>query len=515
MEAPPKPIPKKYIVLACLGGFLLLVVAVAWRPFWRKMYLKTLDDTTAAAEVRKDAAHKLLRSYTSECCAYFAERLGTTDTALREAVVYGLEALGKDRYNRLAPIEHLGDELTKTTDVPAKLLIIPALGRIAEALEKTKPPTKGEADLDEQRVPAIAKPLIAQSEPALGADVRKASLEVLSNLRAPGVCKQLLKIAIAEKTDIGTLARNGIAATAMPETAGELIKTLSSEDKLLAAEADRAFKNVRDSAKSTDLAPLVSDPSDIVRKTIVEALSTRKADPVVQKAIRIALADKVADIRLAAVKAIPITGIDIPEMLGVLVTDTDERVRIANAQTLEQLTDESTKLVVIEAFKQNLKGPTLEAYVKALGRRSSGIRDMKALAIVMPLLDDPKNSDETIHAALVLLTLNGQGADRATTRRGWSTQKWQQWYKTLVKRDERKTKALAQIDDCRKKGEDKSKYAQLMKITDAALEDLDKCSSMCDPDDPEDKPYFEGELKRATELRYLFQKSQALERPQQ
>ena len=58
----------------------------------------------------------------------------------------------------------------------------------------------------------------------------------LGNLQVSGVCKQLLKIAQSEKGELSDRARAGIAATALPDAAGELLKGSANTDKALAEE---------------------------------------------------------------------------------------------------------------------------------------------------------------------------------------------------------------------------------------------------------------------------------------
>jgi hypothetical protein len=271
---------------------------------------------------------------------------------------------------------------------------------------------------------------------------------------------------------------------------------------------------VRDSAKSSDLRPLLNpekNPPE-VRKEIVEALGKRQKDSVAQKSMQDALKDPLPNIRVLALKAIPVTGIELPQLLGTLVDDKDEAVRIENANTLAVLHDEDSKQVVLEAFTKNLQGKTLDAYIRALGQRSSGIRDMKALAIVMPLLDRPDAGDSSIREALVLLTINGMGSERAALRRSWSVAKWKGWYANLFKREALQKEALDTLNDCdRQRHAEKSEYKRLMEVTDVGLAKLEQCKAMCQPDDPEDEGFFDTKLKTFTEMRYLFQKSQPLD----
>ena len=353
-------------------------------------------------------------------------------------------------------------------------------------------------------------PMSAKKEPP---EVREAAVEALKDLHAPGVCQKLLELAKTETGNLRQMAFSGIVDTAMPEAIGDLLKTIGESDAELAGKAKHAFEIVRDSAKSADLFPLLDDPADNVRREIVEALSKRGGDGYAAKGITKALKDKIPEIRLLAVKAVPVTSISpidtMVEVLGALVTDSSEEVQLANAETLAQLSDEESRKVILEAFGKSLKGRTLEAYITALGRRSYG-KDLKAVGIVVPFLNKP-TLENSVREALMLLTLNNQPG-RDAQRRAWTAQKWKDWYAKIMERESKKDAALAKLQeiDQQKQG-DKGEYARLMKETDVQLKVLEKCEEMCDPDDPEDKAYFDDKLHKYTEMRYLFQKSQTLD----
>ncbi|MFH0939021.1 MAG: hypothetical protein V1899_07055 [Planctomycetota bacterium] len=514
LESKPQPIPLKFKIFATVAIVLILLVIVVWKPFWKQLYIQQLDNTAASVELRKSAALKLFNGYVSDAFAIFSVRLSESDANTCATALYGMQLVAKDRINGIKPLERLVEELGKC-DPGIKPLFVKTIAETCKVYQQLSR-SENEAKLDVERLQIIAKTMIPLTESDQKLEIRLACVEALQELSAPGVCQQMLKLASTEKGDLRDKALRNIAATALPEAVGDLLGVIASPDKLLAEEARRGFVMVRDSAKSSALRPLLNpekNPPE-VRREIVAALGKRSKDIVVQKSMQDALRDPLADIRILALKAIPVTGMLVTQLLGNLVDDPDETVRIENANTLAVLSDEDSRQVVIEAFTKNLQGKTLEAYVRALGRRSSGTRDMKALAMIMPLLERANVENSSILEALVLLTLNGQGAKRSELRRGWSVAKWKSWYANLIQREKLTKVALDQLYDCDKQRHaDKREYKRLMDLTDQGLEKLTQCKAMCQPDDPEDEKFFDTKLKSFTEMRYLFQKSQPLDLP--
>ncbi|MCY3023633.1 MAG: hypothetical protein NTW87_32030, partial [Planctomycetota bacterium] len=401
-------------------------------------------------------------------------------------------------------IERFKDAL-QGADTAGKLLYLKALSSIAQALAEQR----GEGKLAESKAKAETEsinktaqlliPLALQAN--LDLAVRSAAVDGLTTLRAPGVCKALLKLASAEKNGLRDKARGGIAPTALPDACGELLKAMAGADKDLAAIAKMAFVRVRDEAESRDLLPLVSDPSADVRREIVDALGKRRGDGIAAKGVTIALKDKVPDIRVLALKAIPCTGLDGPAtQLAALVGDPEESVRIANAETLSVLIDDASKKVVLEAFKNNLEGKTLEAYIRALGRRSAGAaKDLKSIGMVMDILESNPGAVASIREALVYLTSAGQGSEREAQRRQWEADKWKAWYANITKREKIRAEALATIKDIAgQKDADRSLFAGLYEGTKQAILILEKAKEMCKPDDFEDEDGLDGDLAQRT-----------------
>ncbi len=518
-SAGPRPLPRLYKILGGIFVVLVLVVGLGFKPFMRWMHLKDLDDPASTPEVRKDAALSLYNEYKADAFPIFSPRLDSPEAGIRDAAAAGLELVARTR-NPVASVkavERLGEVFEKT-DGAGKLVFAAVLGRIAEPiLNAPKPDGKSgeeQAAADAACMTGIAKTLIAATDPKLDAEVRATAIDSLMKIKQPGVCTQLLRVAAAEKGELRSKARRGIQATALPDSVGELLQTMRGEDKELAKDAETAFVTVRDSAKSDDLIPLLDDKSVEVRTKIVEALSTRKMETAASKGITKALNDTAPEIRALAVAAIPTTGISGPvDQLLKLVTDDSEAVRVANADTLGKLRDPPSFAVLLQAFKNELQGKTMEAYVLALGKRCYGKeKDLNAIGIVMPLFDSHAASEDSLRKAMVLLTRVDQGAKREAERGGWSKDRWKKWWANIHARDKLAQDAykLLQDADEQKQGS-KKLYPKLLEMTVSGLDKLEKCRDMCAPDDPEDAPFFEKKMQKYTVNRELFFKHQELD----
>jgi HEAT repeat protein len=512
VQQPPLKITKAHIALLAVFGVIVIVLVLGWKPFWRMMYTKTLDDGQATLGARKEAAGNLFSGYVDSALPIFEERLNSEDVNLCTAAAYGVELYGVQRSNGTEPVDCLAQALAATSKPTIKLAFIQSLSNILNAIARRTPGTE-EAALDNKRNQNGAKALISQTEPSQTPEVRDAALSALISLRAPGVCRQLLKLAKAEQGVFRSKAVSGIVETAMTESVGDLLRTIGEPDSELAAVAKRAFSIVRDSAKSAELLPLLKDPADDVRREIVSALGKRENDTDAAAGITMALRDKSPEIRLLAVKAVLVTGIspvnELAEALSALVTDSSDEVQKANAETLGQLRDEDSHKVLLEAFGKPLKNGVLASYIKALGQRSYG-KDLKAVALVMPLLSKP-GVEDSLREALVLLTWNNVPG-RKEQRRGWDMLKWQKWWEKISERENRKEAALAKLRDieAQKQG-DKSQYRRLMLLTDQQFAELDKCKELSEPDDQEDKKFFDDINFKYSAMRYMFQKSQTVE----
>jgi HEAT repeat protein len=507
-----KGMSKKTRIMLIAAAVLIAAGAVAYKPVMKSLHIRSLDNPENSVESRKAAVDKLFHNYKTDAFGVFQapERLGSDQPALREAAAYGIELLAKARLNKTSPTARLIEEMPKA-DKDGKIMFVHTLGNIANTLTELKERNED----DNENIKQIAQALIERSEPAEAElPVRLASVEVLGKLRTPGVCIQLLKLARSEKGELGEKSKRGIAYTALPDkTVGELLKAMTAQDveKDLADVAKQAFVTVRDGAKSDDLVPLVGDPSDDVRREIVDALGKRKGDSKAAEGVTRALSDKLPEIRAMAVKAIPTTTLHGPvTQLSKLVTDSDENVRVANAETLAQLRDYESLVVILDAFKQNLEGKTLTAYIKALGKRSSG-KDLKSCKILIDLLDGNPGAEKSLREALVAVTLNNQPS-REATRKSWSAARWKEWFANITKREKIKEEALGKLQaaDLRKQ-EDKKFYAELAKMTNEGLEMLDQCKEMSRADDPEDMDLFDQKIKKYSANKYLFFKGQSID----
>lgn len=493
-------IKKSHMIMACAGVFLILVAVLGYSPLMRSMNTKTLEDPTASVENKKSAASALFNGWESASFEIFRRNLASAEPATREAAAHGMGLIARGKTNSERAIDEFGNGMA-LADAAGKVVYLKELDGVAQALPK---PKDGEPASDNAKaIAAIAIPLSAVKEDNA---VRVAAVEALGTLPVAGVCKQLLAIALIDKGDLRDKALKGIYATALPDAAGELIKAAAEPDKEVAQEAKRAFVHIRDEAKSAELVPLVTHNSDSVRKEIVAALAKRNADTKAAEGITRALQDKLPEIRIMAVTAVPVTGISgSPDQLSALVKDPEESVRIATAGALAQLRDADSFNVILKAFKEDLQGKSLDAFIAALGKRSSG-KDMKNIGMVMGLLDTNPAAENSIREALVLLTRAG-GTNRDAQRRRWDTATWKKWYANINEREQLHDSAREKLNGAAKrKDEGMAVFKECYKITKEGLEALEKCKAMCLPDDPEDEEVFEREMLKASRQQDFFLK---------
>jgi HEAT repeat protein len=483
---------KKQIILGSAGVVVLLTLIIGYGPFMNYRLTKTLDEAPSVGE-RKNAAEGLFHRNGLGALQTFAMRVERPDPMVREAATHGLELIGTKTSAYPTVIEKFKDILPKA-EPETKLLYIRALNNIAAKLTDTR--GEGKTSPNDERpkaIKTIAQTLIPCSEPAeQSQDVRALAVEGLVQLQTAGVCRQLIKLAATEKTALRDKARNGISATALPEAAGELLKSMTSSDKELAAVCKQAFVRIRDEAPSAELLPLVTHELEDVRREIVEALSKRQGDDKAREGIGKALKDKSAAIRILAVKAVPTTGIQgSMEPLAAVARDENEAVRIATAETLGQLRDPETKKILLEAFKNNPQGETMKAYITALGKRSSG-KVLSEIAIVMGVLDTNPAAEGAICEALVLLTSNGVGG-RTEQRRGWKAAQWKAWYAKITAREKAKDGAISEIEKIKAQAKQMNRgtFKALKELLERQLEVLEQCQKQCLPDDAEDVAAFE------------------------
>jgi HEAT repeat protein len=500
-------IPKWKLIGGGVLLLLILVVAIGYKPYMRSQYTKGLTEG-ASLDERKSSAEKLYDGFPDGAYGVFGEHLDATDAALREAAIGGMGLVAKTARSENTPEATRREgaamklvEAFQGADASTRAWLLAALD---PAIEKIVAAAKPDDETPEP-VQKIAKALIPLSDPAGGdAAFRRSVVASLAKLRAPGVCVQMIKLATSDG-EVKDAARGAIAATALPDAAGELLRAMSSDDKALAESAKRAFVAIRDSAPSEKLLPLVNDPSEDVRREIVDALGKRKNDSVAAQGITRALGDAQADIRILAVKAVPTTGISgAMAQLEPLSKDASAEVRVATAETLAKMRDAESYAVLLSVFKNNLEGATLDAYVKALGARASG-KDMKNIGMVIGLLDSNAGSEASLCEALVLLSNNGAGAARDRVRKAWSAAQWKAWYAKINERERMRADANAKIKEAQThRNADRDTFTKIKQMIEVAMEELEKAQAMCEPDDSEDAKAFDKELKQASVAKDYF-----------
>jgi len=506
-------------VLLGVGTVLVLAVVIGYGPAIRFYHTKNLDEG-ATVDVRKNAADALFDCYKDtpsgigSVYGIYAVRLSPANPELREAAVYGLELVGSHPAGREIALRKIAEEMP-TADAAGKTVYIRALKIIAKPLADKAMLNLSKPDADAAL--SIAKTLLSvleiSSKPQepLPFDVRVAAVDAVSTLIVPGVSKSLLTLAKTEKGELRDKARKGFIATALPDVAGELLETMVGDDKELATEAKRSFGRIRTETKSELLLPLVTHPRDDVRKEIVDALGARTGDTKAAQGITAALSDKLAEIRVLAVKAILKTGISGPStQLSALVSDPEEAVRIANAETLAQLRDPESKTVILGAFQKNLEGKSLEAYITALGKRFGG-KDIASIGMVIGLLDANPAAETSMKQALILLSLNGQERRRAQ-RANWTAENWKTWFAKIKERESMRAGAIKKLEAIREqRNADRAIWARLSKEAETNLDILEKCVEMCKPDDMEDVAVLDVDMKKYTTVKEYFFKGASVD----
>lgn len=512
----------KHMVLGGLALVVFIAIAAGYDPALRAYYLSKLD-SGATLEDRKAAAASLYERYKGHSVEYFRARFTSPDENLRGGAVHGLELAARDPAQRKEVIDMLRVELPGA-NTAGKQIYLAALARIAktavEAAAKDGKEFGGPnppAPADAERIADAVAGILPLSEPAESKEeVRGAAVESLAQLRVPGVCAQLVKLAAGNDEAVKGKARQAIAATALPDAAGALLNASAGPDKALGEECLRAFVAIRDRADAAVLVPLVGEPNPPeVRKQIVEALGKRKSSSKAAEGIALALKDKLPEIRLLAVKAVPLTGLPGTEMgkLDALVNDADEAVSIANAETLGALRDSVSEKVVLQAFKHDLQGPRLEAYVQALGKRSSR-KNLEHIGIVMRLLESKPDTAGAVCRAMVKLTLVDGGSTRERERQGWDAERWKKWHANILEREKIRGQAHRSIAEAAThRDADRGLFPKFMKQSAEAVEALEQCIKMSKPDDVEDVAQLEAEMSKAsTQQDYFLKHSSSNER---
>ncbi len=491
---------------------LILLGIVSYDPLVCLLYERQLDN--GSAQDRKAAAEGLVLRYgasdPNRALGIFTQRVARPDAELQDACAQGLRALARNEDARGAAITQLAQGL-RAADASGKVIFIRALGGVAQdAADSAKKPAS-DADAPSPHNAAIAEALLPCCDDA-GAEIRAAATEALSSLSAPGVCARLIKLALAEKGALRESARAGIAATALPDAVPDLLGAIAGNDKEIAADARAAFARVRKQAKTETLLPLVTHAKEDVRREAVTALGQRALDSQAAKAITIALKDVSPAVRLAAVQAVPTTGLNGPAtQLAELTGDADEAVRIATAQTLAQLRDGDSRAVILDGFKHNPQGKTLDAFVAALARRATG-KDLAAIGVVMKLLDTTPAAEAALAQALVQLSLNGQGEARRAQRSRWSAADWKKWFAKISERESTREGIARRIDAIRKGNiDDRSRYGELKNAIEREMDQLEKCKEMCKPDDLEDVKGFDAELTQYSRVKEFFMKGASVD----
>jgi hypothetical protein len=190
--------------------------------------------------------------------------------------------------------------------------------------------------------------------------------------------------------------------------------------------------------------------------------------------------------------------------LGDLSKDASEEVRVASGEVLGKLRDGESYTVLLDAFKNNLSGKALDAYVKALGARARG-KDMKNIGMAIGLLDSSPGSEASIREALVLLSNNGVGPSRDKIRKAWTAAQWKAWYAKINERETLRAEAAAKIKEAQAaRNADRNTFVKWKNVVEKAMDMYEKAQNMCQPDDAEDAKSFDVEIKQASVTKDYF-----------
>jgi HEAT repeat protein len=519
----PKGFTKLQKILAGVAVLLVVVCVVGYGPFmYWMMVSKGFLAEGASVDERKRAAEKIFEYYKDSggvALNVFSGNANSADKTIKEASIYGLELCGKVPVNRPEVITEFGSGLTKA-DTEGKKLYIHALGNIAKSAAKMPEGSGKQAEeqikKDNDDLRHISEILLPLTDVARESDLdtRSAAVEATAALRVPGVCQQMIKIAASSDTGLLAKARDAIIPTALPEAAADLLDAMGKPDTDLQKTARAAFAQICDQAPSEIISRAVGNEVPDVRKEVVKALSVRKSDIAAALGLLRAIKDKLPEIRAAAVAGLPTTGMTgSARQLAPLMTDENEAVRVATADTLGKLKDDESQKMVIEAFKNEMQGATQQAFVKALGLRCPNKathlqESLKAIKIVMDVLEANPNSAQNVIEALALLTAANGGGARINERRGWSLDKWKKWYANITEREQIRSDVMIKLEELRKKkDDDHGTFGRLFKETDTQLERLQKCIDMCAPNDPEDAPPMNGDMQHFMILKEHFGKN--------
>lgn len=497
------------------GAILVLVAAIAWNPVRKKMLISSLEAGDASA------AKELWAWQRAEAFEVFASHLKGAPANVRDASLAGITEAAKEGSKDAIK---LAAELIKDGTEEEKIAGIKSLLPAAESFAESRgSKTGGEAAMKgmEDLVPVF---ILAAKKDEPSESVRLPAIQGLGKMPAPGGgCATLLKIIKEEKGPVREAALRGVETSAMPDAVGDLLRDMADpEDKQLAQVARNGFIKVRDRAETKDLTPLLDNKSDEVRLEITKALAVRKGDALASKGIGKAIGDSAVQVRLEALKAVPTMGLS-PDDLGKLearITDSSEEVRVATAEAIASMHEETTWKILLQSFEKGLEGKTLQAFVKTLGSRGSersrktGRKDLNAISIVMASLDKNPGAAASVGEALALLTASSSQkvpAGREDQRRRWSPDQWKAWYANVKKRDAIETSAMDLLKNADKLKGNFDKYPEAQKMTEQGLDKLDECIKLSATNDPEDVWIYENTVANYQKNLYEFRKNQHLD----
>lgn len=515
-KAPAKPLlTKKQKIVAGIALLLILTAVIGYRPLRYSMLVGSVakGDKAAVDTLFNDKGWR--GSAVGVCARYLKPAESPEEEAKRTAETPKAAAYGLGLAIRSGDLRASG--LAKAIEI---IEGGPDESRRPLAEELIKCAEQSRENQDPGLMASLV-PLFLKCVDGTDQDIRLSGIKGLGTYQAPnGGCLRLLRVAREEKGAPRAAALNGIEMSATPEAVGELLTSMSQqEDQPLAAAALKGFTKVRDEAKTPALLKQLSNPSSQVRLEIVRALSLRKSDDSAAGGIVRALSDGSPDVRCAAVTAFPTMRIKASEAtkLAPLVTDEDEKVRLATGKTLGKLTDETSWKVLFGAFQKQMDGKTLEAFLKSVGIRGytknkDGRRSLVVTRMVVDLFDKHSESSEVISKTLAELTALSRYPHRMVERPKWSASAWKEWQKNAEEREVLIAEAVKKLETAQKKQsiEYRDEFGRLLEETDAALALLEKAKGMC-REDGEDEAYCEDLEAFYSKMRYNFQKHKALD----
>ena len=456
----PKPIPKKFLAVAGSALVLVLIAAIAYKPLRLRSFRKALDEGPTL-DAKKAGALALADWLKGRAIPLFKERMeGQAGADVKAACAEGLLRLAEtDKRLREEAVE-AAVPAARSEDPEVRRAAVKALSRI----------------ISPKSVAVLAERLASESEES---DIRLAAAEGLGGMCLKGACEALVAAARSGKGELRSAAMKGIRTSATPEAVPVLMEAMGGEDRDLASVCAAAFNAVRSSAPASALAPLLKNPSKIVRKAVVEALAERGGEAG-RAAATAGIADPEPEIRVAAVTAVRRTGIDGgPKALAPLWDDRAEEVRIALAATLGEIPGPEAYEVLLVGFGKASGGPLLDALVQSLGKKAS-FKDRKALAIVRGLFDRPGSKDDGLVEALDVIT-RGKGK-----KRGWKAAEWKAWYAKLLERDRKEEEARKLVEGARATAGRTDLAVQALKDVERAQRIYEECEKSAREYDDED-----------------------------